>query len=105
MQYIEGGSIKDKLIALDGRPMPAEEALHIVGLGERCLLGRQASWPAGRYSTLAGFVEPGESLEEAVRREVLEESGVELAARRLPGSGGCVNMLRFLGLSPENRSC
>lgn len=41
-----------------------------------CLLGRQANWPAGRYSTLAGFVEPGESLEDAVRREVAEESGV-----------------------------
>ena len=43
---------------------------------ERCLLGRQAVWPAGRYSTLAGFCEPGETLEDAVRREVLEESGV-----------------------------
>jgi len=41
-----------------------------------CLLGRQVGWPAGRYSTLAGFVEPGESLEDAVRREVAEESGV-----------------------------
>ena len=41
-----------------------------------CLLGRQAGWPAGRYSTLAGFVEPGESLEDAVRREVAEEAGV-----------------------------
>jgi NAD+ diphosphatase len=41
-----------------------------------CLLGRQAGWPPGRYSTLAGFVEPGESLEDAVRREVAEESGV-----------------------------
>ncbi len=41
-----------------------------------CLLGRQAGWPRGRYSTLAGFVEPGESLEDAVRREVAEESGV-----------------------------
>ena len=41
-----------------------------------CLLGRQAAWPAGRYSTLAGFVEPGEALEDAVRREVAEESGV-----------------------------
>jgi len=44
--------------------------------GERCLLGRQKSWPRGVYSCLAGFLEPGESLEEAVRREVLEESGV-----------------------------
>ncbi|RDI98968.1 NAD(+) diphosphatase [Dyella solisilvae] len=41
-----------------------------------CLLGRQAGWPKGRYSTLAGFVEPGEALEDAVRREVAEESGV-----------------------------
>ena len=44
--------------------------------GERALLGRQASWPPGRYSTIAGFVEPGESLEDAVAREVLEETGV-----------------------------
>ena len=42
----------------------------------RCLLGRQARWPAGRYSTLAGFVEFGESLEECVVREVGEEAGV-----------------------------
>ena len=46
--------------------------------GERALLGRQASWPAGRYSTIAGFVEPGESLEDAVVREVREETGVEV---------------------------
>jgi NAD+ diphosphatase len=44
--------------------------------GDRCLLGRQPIWPAGRYSTLAGFVEPGESAEQAVVREVLEETGV-----------------------------
>jgi NAD+ diphosphatase len=44
----------------------------------RALLGRQPSWPEGRYSTLAGFVDPGESLEEAVVREVAEEVGVEV---------------------------
>ncbi|HEU0152866.1 MAG TPA: NAD(+) diphosphatase [Arenimonas sp.] len=44
--------------------------------GERLLLGRQASWPAGRWSVLAGFVEPGESLEQAVAREVMEEAGI-----------------------------
>jgi NAD+ diphosphatase len=44
--------------------------------GDRLLLGRQAGWPQGRFSVLAGFVEPGETLEEAVRREVLEESGI-----------------------------
>jgi NAD+ diphosphatase len=43
---------------------------------DRALLGRNEAWPAGRYYTLAGFVEPGESLEAAVRREVLEETGV-----------------------------
>lgn len=42
----------------------------------RALLGRQPSWPAGRYSALAGFLEPGESIEEAVAREIREEAGV-----------------------------
>ena len=46
---------------------------------DRCLLGRQPTWPPGRYSTLAGFVEPGESLEQAVAREIREESGVIVA--------------------------
>jgi NAD+ diphosphatase len=48
----------------------------LVSDGARALLGRQASWPPGRYSTIAGFVEPGESLEDAVLREILEETGV-----------------------------
>jgi NAD+ diphosphatase len=45
---------------------------------DRVLLGRQPSWPAGRYSALAGFVEPGESLEAAVAREVREEARVDV---------------------------
>ena len=48
----------------------------LVSDGDRALLGRQASWPPGRYSTIAGFVEPGESLEDAVAREVGEETGI-----------------------------
>lgn len=48
----------------------------ITDADDRALLGHQPSWPDGRFSTLAGFVEPGESLEDAVRREVLEEVGV-----------------------------
>ena len=54
--------------------------------GGRALLGRQAQWPAGRYSALAGFVEPGESLEEAVAREVREEAGVQVADVRYRSS-------------------
>jgi len=54
--------------------------------GDRLMLGRQASWPSGRYSALAGFVEPGESLEEAVAREVREESGVTVGRPRYVAS-------------------
>jgi len=50
----------------------------LVQRGNRCLLGRQASWPEGRLSTIAGFVEPGESLEEAVAREVHEETNIRV---------------------------
>lgn len=46
--------------------------------GERCLLGRSARFPPGMYSCLAGFVEPGESLEEATRRETFEEAGIRI---------------------------
>ncbi len=52
----------------------------LVSDGKRCLLGRQDTWPEGRYSTIAGFVEPGESLEDAVRREVFEETNIRVAA-------------------------
>jgi NAD+ diphosphatase len=51
----------------------------LVRRGDRALLGRQPQWPAGRFSTLAGFVEPGESLEQAVAREVHEEVGLPVA--------------------------
>ncbi len=41
--------------------------------GDKCVLGRQASWPQGMYATLAGFMEPGETIEEACARETMEE--------------------------------
>ncbi len=55
---------------------------------DRALLGRRGEWPEGRYSTLAGFVEAGESAEMAVRREMLEEAGVD------------VDRLDYLGSQP-----
>lgn len=54
--------------------------------GDRCLLGRQPSWPPGRYSALAGFVEPGEPLEAAVAREVYEEAHIEVGEVRYRAS-------------------
>jgi NAD+ diphosphatase len=67
--------------ACDAHHFPRTDPVVIVRVTDaqdRLLLGRQARWPLGRFSLLAGFVEPGETLEEAVRREVAEESGVEL---------------------------
>ena len=58
----------------------------LVANGDRCLLGRQPSWPEGRYSTIAGFVEPGESLEDAVRREVYEETNIRVGNVRYHSS-------------------
>ncbi len=58
----------------------------LVADGDRCLLGRQTGWPEGLYSTIAGFVEPGESLEDAVRREVYEETNIRVAAIRYHSS-------------------
>jgi NAD+ diphosphatase len=57
-------------------------AIAVVVRGERCLLGRGPAWPDTMYSALAGFVELGETLEEAVRREVYEESGVKVGEVR-----------------------
>ncbi|MEO5963481.1 MAG: NAD(+) diphosphatase [Thermomonas sp.] len=59
-------------------PRTDQAVIVAVGDGERLLLGRQASWPARRWSVVAGFVEPGETLEMAVAREVMEETGVRV---------------------------
>jgi NAD+ diphosphatase len=57
------------MVVTDGEPGSPDE---------RALLGRSPAWPEGRFSTLAGFVEPGETMEDAVRREVQEETGVRV---------------------------
>ncbi|MDH3235147.1 MAG: NAD(+) diphosphatase [Alphaproteobacteria bacterium] len=59
-------------------PRTDPAVIMLVTDGERALLGRQAVWPTGMHSTLAGFVEPGETLEAAVAREVFEEAGVRV---------------------------
>ncbi len=58
----------------------------LITRGERLLLGRSPGWPEGMYSTLAGFVEPGETIEAAVRREVAEEAGIVVGAVRYVSS-------------------
>lgn len=68
----------DPACATENFPRIDPAIIVLVSDGERALLGRQASWPPGRYSTIAGFVEQGESLEDAVVREVREETGVEV---------------------------
>lgn len=50
----------------------------LIHKGDQCLLGRQERFPPGWFSTLAGFIEPGETIEEAVRREVMEETGIRV---------------------------
>jgi len=67
-----------------GRTDPA--VIMLVTRGEMCLLGRTHNFRPNMYSTLAGFVEPGESLEEAVAREVYEEVGIPVEDVRYMGS-------------------
>ncbi|MFD2247301.1 NAD(+) diphosphatase [Pontibacter ruber] len=58
----------------------------LISEGDACLLGRGAAWPEGRYATVAGFLEPGETLEQAVAREAQEETGVALESIRYHSS-------------------
>ncbi len=64
--------------AIQHFPRTDPAVIMLVHDGDRCLLGRQKIWPKGMHSTLAGFVEPGESLEDAVAREVFEEAGIRI---------------------------
>ena len=67
-----------RLAAATTFPRTDPAVIVLVTHGDRCLLGRSPRFPPGMYSTLAGFVEPGESLEDTLRREVFEEVGVEI---------------------------
>lgn len=67
-------------------PRLSPSIIVLVTRGEEMLLARNAAWPTGMFSTLAGFVEPGESIEQTVHREVKEEVGVDVTNLRYLGS-------------------
>jgi NAD+ diphosphatase len=78
-QMVDGG-YRRHCAACGGDHFPRTDPVVIMAIcrGSRVLLGRQKTWPEGMYSTLAGFLEPGETIEDAVRREVMEEAGVRV---------------------------
>jgi len=85
----EGGHVRicgNPACAVHHFPRTDPAVIVLVHDGEHCLLGRQPRFPPGMFSTLAGFVEPGESIEEAVAREVFEETGVRIADIRYHSS-------------------
>jgi NAD+ diphosphatase len=84
---VEGGlTRKCPDCGAEHHPRTDPVVIMLVTDGDRLLLGRQHAWPSGRYSALAGFVEPGEALEEAVAREVREEAGVVVGRPRYVAS-------------------
>jgi NAD+ diphosphatase len=85
----EGGHLRQCLDTHCGAqhyPRTDPAVIMLVEDGERLLLHRQPAWPPGMWSILAGFVEPGETLEEAVAREVLEETGIVTGGIRYAGT-------------------
>jgi NAD+ diphosphatase len=79
LKFVRGGFVaRCEQCALEHYPRTDPAIIVAVSDGERLLLGRQASWPEKRWSVLAGFLEPGESLEQTVVREVMEEAGVRV---------------------------
>lgn len=113
-ESVRGGSVR-RCTADASEHFPRTDPAVIVLVtdgGDRCVLGRAAVWPERRFSTLAGFVEPGESAEQAVVREVEEESGLRVrdvvARDSQPWPFPCSLMLGFRAVcdgdaSPEPR--
>jgi NAD+ diphosphatase len=67
-------------------PRLSPSIIVLISKGEEMLLARNAAWPQGMYSTLAGFVEAGESIEQTVHREVMEEVGLQVKGLQYFGS-------------------
>jgi len=91
------GAVTEPILAGHARRCPVDDSEHfprvdpavimlITDDNDRCLLAHNRTWPAGRVSILAGFVEPGESLEQAVSREVGEETGLRVSGLHYVGS-------------------
>ncbi|MCY4548363.1 MAG: NAD(+) diphosphatase [Defluviicoccus sp.] len=76
----------DRACGVSHFPRTDPAVIMLIAEGDRAVLGRKAEWPDGMYSALAGFVEPGESLEEAVAREVKEEVAIDVANIRYHSS-------------------
>ncbi len=74
------GSAIARPVAAHHFPRTDPVVIMLITHGNAVLVGRSPGWPEGMYSLLAGFVEPGETIEAAVRREVFEEAGVRVGA-------------------------
>ncbi|MEJ2543314.1 MAG: NAD(+) diphosphatase [Calditrichaceae bacterium] len=80
-ELLEGGNVRicsNEACKENFYPSMDPAVIVLVTSGDNCLLGRQSPWPKNMYSTIAGFVEPGENLEDAVYREVDEETGIRV---------------------------
>jgi len=87
MAFVRGGWLgRCTQCGSEHYPRTDQAIIVAVSDGTRLLLGRQRSWPPRRWSVIAGFVEPGESLEQTVVREVLEETGVRVRSSRYVAS-------------------
>lgn len=84
---ILGGSVRSCVDGHQHHPRTDPAIITLIkDRSDRILLGHQASWPEGRFSTFAGFVEPGESFEGALHREVAEEAGITISDFQYLGS-------------------
>lgn len=87
VQSLDGGwRCHCEACGLDTYPRMDPAVIMLITRGGRCLLGREHRFPDNLYSTLAGYVEPGDDIEHAVRREIKEETGIEVGGVRYAGS-------------------
>ena len=89
------GGLATELPACEGQHFPRTDpvVIMLITRGNSVLMGRSGFWPEGMYSLLAGFMEPGETIEAAVRREVGEEAGIEVGEVRYLASQPCLSVI------------